>query len=51
LAQATNALTTQHLAQASLLKNFLRSKGIGDNAKVANMLIAHAQIYHAKRGR
>jgi hypothetical protein len=32
------------------LKNLLKSKGIGDNAMVANMLIAHAQIYHARRG-
>jgi hypothetical protein len=33
------------------LKNLLRSKGIGDNAMVANMLIAHAQIFHARKGR
>jgi hypothetical protein len=33
------------------LKNLLKSKGIGDNAMVANMLIAHAQIYHARKGR
>src|SRR4029079_2649748 len=33
------------------LKNLLRSKGIGDNAMVANMLIAHAQIYHARKRR
>ena len=33
------------------LKQLLKSRGIGDNAMVANMLIAHAQIYHARRGR
>ena len=33
------------------LKNLLKSKGIGDNAMVANMLITHAQIYHARKGR
>jgi hypothetical protein len=32
------------------LKNLLKSRGIGDNALIANMLIAHAQIYHARRG-
>jgi hypothetical protein len=32
------------------LKNLLRSKGIGDNALVASMLIGHAAIYHARRG-
>jgi hypothetical protein len=32
------------------LKNHLKSRGIGDNALIANMLIAHAQIYHARRG-
>jgi hypothetical protein len=36
------------------LKQLLTSKGIGDNAMVANMLIAQAQKYHARnkaRGR
>jgi hypothetical protein len=33
------------------LKNLLKSKGIADNAMVANMLIAHVQIYHARKGR
>jgi hypothetical protein len=32
------------------LKNLLKSRGIGDNALIANMLIAHARIYHARRG-
>jgi len=32
------------------LKNLLKSRGIGDSAMVANMLIAHAQIYHARKG-
>jgi hypothetical protein len=32
------------------LKNFLKSCGLGDNALIANMLIAHAAIYHARRG-
>jgi hypothetical protein len=32
------------------LKNFLKSRGLGDNALIANMLIAHAAIYHARRG-
>jgi hypothetical protein len=31
------------------LKNLLKSRGIGDNAMVANILIAHAQIYHARK--
>jgi hypothetical protein len=31
------------------LKNLLKSKGIGDNALVANMLMQHAQIFHAKK--
>jgi hypothetical protein len=33
------------------LKNLLKSRGIGDNAMVANLLISHAQIFHAKRAR
>ena len=33
------------------LKNLLKSRGIGDNALVANMLIQHAAIYHARRAR
>jgi hypothetical protein len=32
------------------LKNLLKSRGIGDNAMVANMLITHAQICHARKG-
>jgi hypothetical protein len=32
------------------LKNLLRSSEIGDNAMVANLLIAPAQIYHSRRG-
>lgn len=31
------------------LKNLLRSKGIGDSALVASMLIQHSEIYHQKR--
>jgi len=31
------------------LKNLLKSRGIGDSAMVANMLIAHAAIYQARR--
>jgi hypothetical protein len=31
------------------LKNLLKSNGIGDSAMVANMLIAHAQIYHERK--
>jgi len=31
------------------LKNLLKSKGIGDNAMVANLLIAQAQKYHARK--
>jgi hypothetical protein len=31
------------------LKNLLRSRGIGDSAMVANMLITHAQIYRARQ--
>jgi len=33
------------------LKNLLRSKGIGDSAIVASILIQHARIYHARKGR
>jgi hypothetical protein len=33
------------------LKNLLKSKGIGDNALVASMLIHQAERYHARRGR
>ena len=32
------------------LKNLLKSRGIGDNALIVNMLIQHATIYHARRG-
>jgi hypothetical protein len=32
------------------LKNLLKSKGIGDSAMVANILINHAAIYHARHG-
>lgn len=31
------------------LKTLLKSHGVGDNALIANMLIAHAQIYHARK--
>jgi hypothetical protein len=30
------------------LANLLRSKGIGDNAMVANMLISHAPVFHER---
>ena len=40
-------LDTQHPD----LKNFLISRGIGDAALVANLLIAHAQMFHARKGR
>ena len=30
------------------LKNLLKSRGIGDSAMVANMLIQSAQIFHAR---
>jgi hypothetical protein len=33
------------------LKNLLRSKGIGDNALVASLLIQQAERYHARKGR
>lgn len=33
------------------LKNLLRSKGIGDNALIANLLIQQSQHYHARRQR
>ena len=33
------------------LKNLLRSKGIGDASLIVNMLITHAPIYHARKGR
>jgi hypothetical protein len=32
------------------LKQLLKSKGIGDSAMVANLLMGHAQIYHARVG-
>jgi hypothetical protein len=31
------------------LTNLLRSKGIGDNALIASMLMGHAAIYHARK--
>jgi hypothetical protein len=31
------------------LKNLLRSKGIGDNALIASMLMQHASVYHARK--
>ena len=33
------------------LKHLLKSKGIGDNALIASMLMGHAAIYHARKGR
>lgn len=33
------------------LKNLLKSRGLGDNALIASMLIGHAPIYHARKGR
>jgi len=33
------------------LKNFLKSKGIGDDSLIANLLIGHAAIYHARKRR
>ena len=33
------------------LKNLLKSRGIGDNALIVSMLIGHAAIYHARKGR
>ena len=33
------------------LKNLLRSKGIGDNALIANLLIQQSQHYHARKQR
>jgi hypothetical protein len=33
------------------LKNLLKSKGIGDNAMVASLLIQQAARYHARKGR
>jgi len=38
-------LDTQHPG----LKNLLNSRGIGDSAMVANLLMGHAQIYHARK--
>jgi len=32
------------------LKKLLKSKGIGDNALVASMLIAQSEVYWARRG-
>ena len=39
-------LETQHPG----LKNLLNSRGIGDSAMVANLLMGHAKIYHARKG-
>lgn len=33
------------------LKNLLKSKGLGDDSLIANLLIGHAAIYHARKGR
>ena len=41
------ALDTKHPG----LKNLLRSKGIGDNALAASLLIQQAARYHARKGR
>ena len=32
------------------LKNLLKSKGLGDNALIASMLIQQAERWHARRG-
>ena len=46
------AMMIDHLErQRPGLKALLASKGIGDDAMVANTLIQHAAVWHAKRGR
>jgi hypothetical protein len=49
--QAVDRMVQVIEAKQPGLVRLLKSKGIMDNAMVANLLIAHAQIYHARRGR
>jgi len=49
--QAVDRMVQMIEAKQPGLVRFLKSKGIMDNAMVASMLIAHAQIYHARKGR
>jgi hypothetical protein len=47
--QAAAVMINQLEQKQPGLNNLLKSKGIGDNALVASMLIGHAAIYHARR--
>lgn len=47
--QAVDRMVQVIEAKQPGLVRLLKSKGIMDNAMVANMLIAHAQIYHARK--
>lgn len=49
--QAAAVMINQLEQKQPGLNNLLKSKGIGDNALVASMLIRHAAIYHARNGR
>jgi hypothetical protein len=49
--QAAGRMVHELDVQHPGLKNLLKSRGIGDSAIVANMLISHAQIFHARKGR
>jgi hypothetical protein len=49
--QAVDRMVQEIEAKQPGLVRLLKSKGIFDNAMVANMLISHAQIYHARKGR
>lgn len=46
--QAAAVMIDQLEQKQSGLKNLLKSRGIGDSAIVANLLINHAQIFHAR---
>ncbi|MEO7861481.1 MAG: hypothetical protein ABIU05_13790 [Nitrospirales bacterium] len=50
LQAATERIHELNLKQPGL-KNLLRSKGIGDNALIASMLIGRSAINHPRKGR
>jgi hypothetical protein len=49
--QAADDMIDQLESRRPRLKNLLGSKGVGRNSMIWNLLIAHAQIYHARQGR
>jgi DNA-binding MarR family transcriptional regulator len=48
--QVSTGVAANKILTAAGLKQLLKSHGIGDSAMVANLLIAHAAIYHARHG-